>query len=93
MKPEIPLTDAELQRLLIRLKRKEESPDVLDLLSDDEIAKMESFEQPPTTPASAEQFMPKGPEGSAVGRFASNAADVLNCEFSKGRLRCRSAST
>lgn len=59
MRQDIPLTDDELKRLLIRLKRKEESPDVLDLLSDEEIAKMESFEQLPTKPATAEEFTDK----------------------------------
>ena len=78
MRQDIPLTDDELKRLLIRIKRQEESPDVLDLLSDEEITKMEAFEQLPTAPASAEQFMPPGPEGSAVGRFASNAGEMLN---------------
>jgi hypothetical protein len=67
MRQDIPLTDDELKRLLIRIKRQEESPDVLDLLSDDEIAKMESFEQLPTRPVTAEEFTDK-PDYSGVSK-------------------------
>jgi len=59
MRQDITFSDDELRKLLMRVQRKEVSPDVLDALNDAEIAKIESFMQLPTSPASAEQFTDK----------------------------------
>lgn len=62
MRQDITFSDDELRKLLMRVQRKEVSPDVLDNLNDDEIARLKSFMQLPTSPASPEQFTDKPPK-------------------------------
>lgn len=70
MRQDVPFTDAELRRLALRIKAGKESPDVLDMLTDDEIARLEAstsdIPKAPLEPSVMDTWQTKVARGSRV---------------------------
>jgi hypothetical protein len=70
MKQEIPLTDAELRRLAARIRAGTESPDVIDLLTEQEASRLEAvtsdLPKPPSEPSVMDSWQTKVARGSRM---------------------------